>query len=515
MSAASIGICGEYHTSLSDLASDGSANRVGTSAAYTESSLRTLIHAIPDLVWLKDSEGRYLACNHRFEKFFGATEQNIVGRTDYDFVSKEFADSFRENDRIAMASGSPCINEEWVTFADDGHRELLETTKTPVLDAKGSLIGVLGIGHDITQRKQAERYEQFRSVTLELLAGDAPLTVILQAIVQGVEQIKPEMLCSILLLDDEGRSLCNGIAPSLPAFYNAAIEGVEIGMGVGSCGTAAFTGERMIVVDIATHPYWAAFKEIALTAQLGACWSQPILSASQKVLGTFAIYHHTKNSPTPSDIHIIEQSARLASIAIERKQMIEKVQHLAFHDGLTGLPNRSLLNDRLEHAKAAVKRSGRFAALLFLDLDNFKALNDAHGHDAGDLLLREVSRRIEGRVREVDTVARFGGDEFAVVLSELVVDKAESTVQAGVVAEKIRAALAVPYLLEIRRDGLESITVEHHCTASIGAVLFNAHDGSAADIIRRADAAMYQAKAAGRDRVECIESTTQPFSVAS
>jgi len=141
--------------------------------------MRTLLQAIPDLVWLKNSDGVYLACNHRFEKFFGATESEIVGRTDYDFVDKALADSFRENDRIAMLHGTPTTNEEWVTFASDGHRELLETTKTPVIDATGKLIGVLGISHDITQRKQGERYEKFRSSTLELLASDTPLPVIL------------------------------------------------------------------------------------------------------------------------------------------------------------------------------------------------------------------------------------------------------------------------------------------------------------------------------------------------
>jgi PAS domain S-box-containing protein len=115
--------------------------------------LRTLIDTLPDLVWLKDANGVYLSCNRRFEQFFGAREQDIVGKTDYDFVDKDLADSFRAHDRAAMEKNGPSVNEEEIAFASDGHREMLETTKTPMRDEKGSLIGVLGIGHDITERK--------------------------------------------------------------------------------------------------------------------------------------------------------------------------------------------------------------------------------------------------------------------------------------------------------------------------------------------------------------------------
>jgi PAS domain S-box-containing protein len=118
--------------------------------------LHTLINTLPDLVWLKDTDGVYLACNPRFERFFGAREKDIVGKTDYDFVDKELADSFREHDRRAMEKDRPSVNEEWITYADDGHRELLETLKTPMRDSQGKLIGVVGIARDITERKRAE-----------------------------------------------------------------------------------------------------------------------------------------------------------------------------------------------------------------------------------------------------------------------------------------------------------------------------------------------------------------------
>ncbi|HUW26659.1 MAG TPA: PAS domain S-box protein [Gallionella sp.] len=189
----------------------------------------------------------------------------------------------------------------------------------------------------------------------------------------------------------------------------------------------------------------------------------------------------------------------------ERKTAEQEITHLAFYDSLTQLPNRRLLEDRLGKVMAASKRSGCYGALLFLDLDNFKSLNDTHGHTVGDLLLIEVARRIVLCVREVDTVARFGGDEFVVVLSELDENKAESVSQTGIVAEKIRSALGKPYVLKFQAKGEAEKTVEHRCTASIGIVLFIAHETSAENIIKNADMAMYQAKQAGRNRIRFHE----------
>ena len=185
----------------------------------------------------------------------------------------------------------------------------------------------------------------------------------------------------------------------------------------------------------------------------------------------------------------------------ERKQAEEQIRNLAFYDALTQLPNRRLLHDRIMQAMAASKRSGRYCALMFLDLDNFKPLNDAYGHDVGDLLLVEVAHRIGKCVRGADTVARFGGDEFIVVLGELDTDKAETATQAGVVAEKIRAILAEPYVLKLQQEGGAEITIEHSCTASIGVALFTDREVSLEEILKWADMAMYQAKKGGRNCV--------------
>lgn len=189
----------------------------------------------------------------------------------------------------------------------------------------------------------------------------------------------------------------------------------------------------------------------------------------------------------------------------ERIRREEEIRKLAFYDALTKLPNRRLLDDRMEQAMAASKRSGQYAALMFLDLDNFKQINDTHGHGMGDRLLMEVAHRLTSCVRGMDTVARFGGDEFVVLLRELDTDKAVSRTQADIVADKILTILAEPYRLTLHLAEPTEVTVEHHCTASIGILLFINHETSSEDIIKHADRAMFQAKEAGRNMIHFFD----------
>jgi diguanylate cyclase (GGDEF)-like protein/PAS domain S-box-containing protein len=296
--------------------------------------LHTLLTTIPDLVWLKNTEGVFLACNPAFARFYGATEAEIVGKTDYDFTDQQMADFFRQKDQEAIAAGKPTLNEETVIYADDGHQALLETIKTPLRDGTGAVIGVLGIARDITARRAAE----------------------------------------------------------------------------------------------------------------------------------------------------------------------DEVKYLAFHDSLTSLPNRRLLLDRLQRALVSSARNGREGALLFIDLDNFKTLNDTFGHEVGDLLLQQVANRLVDCMRAGDTVARLGGDEFVVLLEDLHENPEMAASQIKTVGEKIFAALLPPYLLAAH---------EHHSTASIGATLFGEHRNRMDELLKRADIALYQAKAAGRNTLRFFDPSLQ------
>jgi len=190
----------------------------------------------------------------------------------------------------------------------------------------------------------------------------------------------------------------------------------------------------------------------------------------------------------------------------ERKQMEDQVRQMAFYDALTNLPNRRLLSDRLSRAMTASRRVGCHGVVMFLDLDDFKLLNDAHGHTVGDLLLIEAANRLKSCVREMDTVARFGGDEFVVIIGGLDTDRAVARSQAEIVAKKVQAALAVPYVLKIQHEGTAETTVEHRCTASIGMALFGKLEAIQDSVLKWADTAMYQAKAAGGNLIRVYDS---------
>ncbi len=190
----------------------------------------------------------------------------------------------------------------------------------------------------------------------------------------------------------------------------------------------------------------------------------------------------------------------------ERKRAEDLIRKLAFHDALTELPNRHLLHDRLSQAMAASKRNGSYAALMLLDLDSFKSLNDRHGHAFGDKVLVEFSKRLKTCMREIDTLARFGGDEFVVILGQLAEDRNDSFLQVQAVAEKIRARMAEPYVLEMDGGQMQRGMVEYVCTASMGAVVFQGCEIAAESILKWADEAMYRAKMAGGNQVQFHQS---------
>ena len=324
---------------------------------------------------------------------------------------------------------------------------------------------VLMLMRDVSERKAVENFEKFHNRILQMLAGGKPLAEILPAILTGIEQLHPEIRCSISMLDAQGQQSGNCICPSAPGCDDTA-------------------PERIVRV-------------------------QPIYASSQQILGNFSVSHRSTYITTEAEVALIEQTVQLVSIAIEKSRAEEQIRNLAFYDSLTALPNRRLLDDRLAMALADSRRSGAYGALMVLDLDNFKPLNDLHGHAAGDLLLIEVSRRLIASVREVDTVARIGGDEFVILLNGLTSEQFSSKGKAMAIAEKIRLALAQPYTLRAAMQGASDTLIEHHCASSIGVTLFLGKELKQNEILKNADFAMYRAKAAGRNAVRFMDPVSE------
>jgi diguanylate cyclase (GGDEF)-like protein len=341
-------------------------------------------------------------------------------------------------------------------------------------------------------RRQILDERQKQNRILRAIVSTTPLSEILELIVEMAEASDPEQICSILLLDEDGKHIRHGAAPGLPDFYNNAIDGLEIGPQVGSCGTAMYTGKQVIVEDIENHPYWVNYLELTRKAGLRACWSTPIFDTDNHALGSFAIYYRTVKSPDEANLKKINELAQLASIAIERKNRERQIQRLAFYDMLTDLPNRRTLMDHLEQQIASASRRNEYGAMLFIDLDNFKTLNDSLGHQVGDQLLIQIAQRFGTCIREEDTAGRLGGDEFIILLRDTNPELEKMSEQVIMLAQRIKEELNKPYNL----DGYL-----HHITPSIGITFLSRDNNNPDEILKQADAAMYSAKAKGRNAI--------------
>ncbi|MGL5041464.1 MAG: sensor domain-containing phosphodiesterase [Aeromonas sp.] len=446
----------------------------------------------------------------------------------------------------------------------------------------------------------------YNSILSMLLNGE-PLRDILKALVLKIQAQKAGMVGSILLVSDDRTCLLLGAAPDLPDAYNQAVHGIPIGPGIGSCGSAAYLEQRVIVEDIAQHPYWEVYKPLPLGIGLKACWSEPIRDSHGTVLGTFAMYYDTIKSPTEQDLELISEAARLASLAIERSRAME-FQHLAGNifeqlplalvitnvnnailysnpayshivmpqagniktcdpkcflaasqpddltrlferlalgemwqgeligtrgngeefyldlivttfedptnqqprfawlfsdiserkkaaqlikyqannDSLTGLANRNALLKNIQALIAPANSTVGFS-LMLMDLDNFKQVNDSHGHDQGDMLLLQVVQHVRECINDSMLFARLGGDEFALLLPGMV--NQQELMQ---LADAINKSVAKHYLLANGKGVYSSV--------SIGIARFPEDASDLEELLSCADQAMYISKDNGRNR---------------
>jgi diguanylate cyclase (GGDEF)-like protein/PAS domain S-box-containing protein len=361
----------------------------------------------------------------------------------------------------------------------DGSTRWLSDHSYPWRDARGRTLGSVGVLADISRRKRAELLERDRNRVLEHIVSNAPLSEILTELISIIETQQPGAMASVLLR--RGRQLVSEVAPNLPEGFTKILKGgVPIRPDAGTCGSAAYHKRRVISADIASDPNWRELREHTLAHGLRACWAAPILSAKDGVLGTFAIYHKTPGHPTTEAIALLDNVVNLAAIAIERQQLNAQLTYQAQHDPLTGLPNRLTFEVRLKQALRQAQAQCERIALLFIDLNDFKTINDTLGHHIGDLLLKVVARRLKQAVRRDDTVARIGGDEFVLILTNVPCPDAAQRV-----ADKLAAAMASPFAVK-----QHTLSV----SASIGISLYPDDATDAEALVSRADQLMYEIK---------------------
>jgi len=438
-----------------------------------ESKFRLLFETANDGIFLQDATG-FVDCNQKAASMYGLERDDIIGHSPAELCPEKQPDGRLSTEvaaeKIQAAMRGESQHFEWraIRFGSNG-------TGNTFIDVDISLnrIEIGGVDYlqsivrDITGRKRVEDALRASESRFRLLFENAPMCI---------HEI--DMNGKIISMNRSGL-LMMGIEEECEVQGYLYLD-------------AVCAADRERIADLQAKAYTGEtshfdFKSSGPRGQIFKSCFVPIKN---------------KNGGVEKLMGITEDIS-------ERKHAEDLIRNFAFFDTLTQLPNRRLLNDRLRQAMLASKRNSHFGALMFLDLDNFKPLNDTHGHDVGDLLLIEVARRITGCVRETDTVARFGGDEFVIMLGDLDIDKTESVTQAGSVAEKIRSCLSEPYVLTLQQ-GDEVKTIVHNCTSSIGVVLFINHDSGLEEIVRFADKAMYQAKEAGRNTVRFFDPATLP-----
>lgn len=429
-------------------------------------------------VIITDERHRIVYCNRAFSDMFGYDVEEVKGRLPTQLLSGRHTDPQalqRLNGLRQLQSG---LHIETMAYDKAGRELWISVTVNPIHDQSGRFRNSVSLISNITETRQMQLLQQ---VVLEAVANDRSLAEVGDTVCRQVETIAPGVVCSILRIDEEGkvRPLA---APGLPQSYSDALDGLAIGPAVGSCGTAAWRGEPVLVEDIETDPLWAPYKSLPLPLGLLACWSTPIKLKDGRVAGTFAFYFREKRGPSPWHERLVESCVHLCALALERHEAKERIAQLAYYDTLTGLPNRTLLGERIDRAIAEAGSAGALA-LLFLDIDHFKDVNDSLGHSAGDALLIEIAQRLKAQTRAGDLVSRLGGDEFVVLLTDCPAD------QAAGIAARIRQALAQPVMVE----GM-ALPV----SASVGISLYPEDGRDRETLLKHADTAMYDAKNSGR-----------------
>lgn len=456
--------------------------------------LETLVDSSPiPAFWSSIDSGSIEYINSAFHRLFGFVLADLSDVRAWYYLASGQSDFYSQ------------VIEPWLDETDLPYS--IRDIQVKLLDKQGAACHVnlcfSIVGHkrlwyfnDVTNYCVAEQRLSARSNMLERVAKSSALIDTLHMLVRQIQYEIPQAICSVLLFDSQTQCLKMGAAPNLPEAYNQAIDGVKIGLNVGSCGTAAFLRQRVIVEDVFCHPYWARFHDLATLAGISACWSDPIISSKGSLLGTFAIYKTMPSTPSSKELELIHFASNLASIAIENFRAQEELERRAYYDHLTGLVNRGYFFELCEQALSLALTTSSPIALIMLDVDHFKQVNDLYGHKSGDLVLQALAESGRSVLAEEEVLARIGGEEFIVLLP------------AATQAEAIQKAERLRVKME-RSMVLNGDNQKIYFTVSIGVAYKATGQCSVDEMLSCADKALYQSKAAGRNCVSVLECQSQ------
>jgi diguanylate cyclase (GGDEF)-like protein/PAS domain S-box-containing protein len=449
---------------------------------------RHLLMNISDTVTILDEDCLVRESTGEFTDVLGYDSDDWVGSSGLGLIHPDDLDR-------AAALWAKLLDEPGAEYRDvfqtrhsDGHYELIEFTGVSLLHDP-VINGIVMTTRNVTAQKEAEELLSHEAQVLELIARDAPLADTLPAIVELVEK-HSDGITGILLLTKDARSLEIGAPGSVPT------ELLEIArrapLNPNPTGEAFDLRRPTIVPDLANHPHTEELSVRAAQLGVHSGWSVPIIeNRTDELLGVIATYFKDRREPTEHEREVGAVASHLASIAIERDRWQQALYHQARHHQLTGLPNRSLILEKLDLAIERATNDGTTAAVMFIDLDRFKVVNDSLGHAAGDKLLVRFGGRLSNLVRPGDFVGHFGADEFIVILENIT-----DTDDVRFVANRLDLALSEPFGLD---EG------EIFLSASIGVAMSHGGDESSESLLQHADAAMFRAKDLGRDRMEVFD----------
>ena len=370
--------------------------------------------------------------------------------------------------------------------AGETHKKFSEADKELIEFLAGSVARCVLEHRRHSRHRHSAHLEESRSKVLEMVAANHALEVTLHRIVHMIESQRPDVLCSILLR--KGGALFWAAAPSFPHDTIRLSKSITLFPGHSDFVSAELARSTVFWEDVRACPVWVERAYHAGQIGIVACMSTPILSGAGGLLGLLAIHYRQGQSRADGDAEMLQVAARLAALAVEQRKFTERLEFQARHDSLTGLPNRAYFIELLEEALVEARQRSGILAVLFIDLDRFKQINDTLGHTMGDRLLKEVGGRLRRLLTEDDLAGRMGGDEFTIVMTR---QPDEQTVMQA--SEEFLKAFRAPH----RIDGNELFV-----TASIGLSIFPKHGTTAAELLRNADLAMYHAKNGGKNDLE-------------